>query len=476
MDPWTTPAYAAPALEAVWVIGIAVYIILQRRSAPATFAWVFALAFLPIVGIAVYFWLGPRRYERRRTRRRRAASVIERSAKMDRDILDAAHHDSQLAKMICSTVGIAGAVRHAELTIFLDGKSKYDALEEAIANASHHVHLEYYIFEPDRFGTRIRDLLVERAKAGVEVRVLVDGLGSSRTQRRFFAPLVDSGGQVRHFNEVSFARWRPRMMNFRTHRKIVVIDGSVGFTGGMNLTEVHSSEFLGEAAWRDTHLRLMGPAVAGLQRVFLEDWLYAGDDAPNADLYLPGGEHAPLADRLVQIVFSGPDENLDAIHKVFFTAIAGATERVQLTTPYFVPDETIQNALAAAALGGVDVVLLVPARGDLPLVSAAAESYYPELLESGVRIFALDEPVLHAKSLVVDDCAVVGSANTDNRSFRLNFELAAVIHDRAAADELSEAFAKDLAKARPVTREDLDERGFLRRLFSSTARLFSPLL
>jgi cardiolipin synthase len=222
---------------------------------------------------------------------------------------------------------------------------------------------------------------------------------------------------------------------------------------------------------------MRGPAVKGLQLVFFEDWLYASGTITNEANYLRGSHDVPPGDRLLQVVASGPDENLDAIHKLFFSAIAGAHERVLLTTPYFVPDEALLAALATAALRGADVQLLVPFGGDVPLVAAAARTYFPELLEIGVRVYEYGPPVLHSKTLVVDDdLAVVGTANTDNRSFRLNFEVVVANYDGDACGVLASAFESDLEHAQEITLEMLSKEPFSRRLFAASARLFSPIL
>ncbi|MBX3270640.1 MAG: cardiolipin synthase [Sandaracinaceae bacterium] len=476
-DFWWLVAVSAPPLEIAWVLVAATYIILQRRSAHATLAWIFALAFFPLFGILLYVVFGPRRFERRKKRRARALDAVMRTTRVDSHPSEEPRLGSQLVRMLERTVGRAGQPRRADLVVHYDGDAKYAALERAIAEAKRHIHLEYYIWEPDRVGTRLRDRLIERAKGGVEVRVLVDGFGSNKAHDRFWAPLREAGGQVRRFNELTLLRWRPRMVNFRTHRKIAVIDGEVGFTGGMNVADVHSREVSGDAAWRDTHVELRGPGVKGLQVVFFEDWHYAGGDAPEVDEYLPDIGPFASGDYLVQVVSSGPDEGLDAIHKLFFTSIAAAVRRVELTTPYFVPDETMLSALMSAALGGVDVTVLVPEGGDAPFVAAAARSYYPELLEAGVKIYEhRDPPVLHAKTLVVDDLAVIGTANTDTRSFRLNFEVVVAIHDPRVADALSQKLREDLERSRRVTLSAMRRAPLHRRLYSSTARLFSPLL
>ncbi len=475
-DLWWLIAASLPPLEIAWVVFVAVYVVLQRRSAPATMAWIFALAFFPLIGLALYLVIGPRRYERRKKRRARALAAVGRTTRLD-ETADLGPAATQLCRLLERAGGRTGKPRRAQLRVFYDGKAKYDALEAAIAGATQHIHLEYYIWEPDRIGTRLRDRLVERAKAGVEVRVLLDGFGSSKAVDRFWLPLRQAGGRLRRFNELTLLKWRPRMVNFRTHRKIAIIDGKVGFTGGMNVSDVHTSEHSGDAAWRDTHAELRGSAVKGLQFVFLEDWHYAGGGGPDLDPYLPPEEELEDGPHLVQVVSSGPDENLDAIHKLFFTSIAGATKRVQLTTPYFVPDETTLSALTSAALGGVEVTVLVPEGGDAPFVAAAARTYYDELLEAGVKIYEHpDPPVLHAKTLVADELAVIGTANTDNRSFRLNFEVVIAIHDAGIADELAARFADDLARSRALTLDALEKEPLARRLYSSVARLFSPLL
>ncbi len=467
--------------EIGWFITISIYILLQRRSAAATFAWIFALAALPVVGFGLYFFFGPRKFSKRKKRRIEATQITEASARATQQEAHFDPHEAQLVRMLSLAVGWAGLPRQAKVELFFSGKDKFDALEREIANAQHHIHLEYYIWEPDELGTRLRDRLAERAREGIQVRVLVDGFGSNKSHDRFWSSLRAAGGEVRRFNELSFAHWRPRMANFRTHRKIVVCDGCVAFTGGMNVTRVHSEEFVGEKAWRDTHLLLRGEAAQGLAKVFFEDWIYAGGNVDNFERYLPHAatnrpDKGEASESLVQIVSSGPDEDINAIHKLFAHALASATRYVELTTPYFVPDETICDLLQTAAIGGVDVKLLVPESGDQPLVAAAARSYYPELIEAGVRIFEIESPVLHAKTLVVDDLAIVGTANTDNRSFRLNFEVAAAIHDRKIASMLRDVFARDLQGAQPVSLLELQNLPVTRRLASSFARLFSPIL
>jgi cardiolipin synthase len=360
------------------------------------------------------------------------------------------------------------------------GARTFDAIFEAIREARDHIHLEYYIFEPDQTGTALRDLLIERAREGVTVRLLLDALGSKRIGRRFMAPMLEAGVEVALFHDTRIGRRLRPVTNYRTHRKIVVCDGRVGFTGGVNITDQEDRRIRPDA-YHDAHLRIEGSAVRWLQTTFLEDWTYATGEDPRRinktlDMLmprLPGNGGA--GDIPVQIVTSGPDSALEAIHRMHVAAIHSASYRAWLTTPYFVPGEPALMALTSAALRGVDVRLLVPRRSDSLIVSAAARSYYDELIAAGVKIWEYKARMLHSKTLVVDDhCAMIGTANFDNRSFRLNFEVCAVIYGPALAKPLGAQFETDLHSAAAVRAQQ--DQAFAHRLGDATARLFSPLL
>jgi cardiolipin synthase len=276
---------------------------------------------------------------------------------------------------------------------------------------------------------------------------------------------------------ISTAYHRTRLMNFRTHRKIAVIDGRTGYTGGMNITRVQSAEFAGAAAWRDTHLRLTGAAVAGLQETFLQQWNYINKRTLYADSLYPAAIEAGAIP--VQVVRSGPVGGGQPIRDTLVSALYAARRHAFITTPYLIPDETLLTALRTAVLRGVDVRLLVPVRGDSRLVTAAARSYHGELLDAGVRLYEYGPPMLHAKTAVIDDWyALIGSCNLDPRSFKLNFEVAAAVYDPARARTLTEWFSEDLAGARELTARALAERerNPARRLLVSAARIASPLL
>ncbi|HEY4241450.1 MAG TPA: cardiolipin synthase [Kofleriaceae bacterium] len=464
---WLGTGFAISALV------MAVVIVQQRRSPAATIAWLLVLSLLPIVGWLVYRFIGPLRLERKKLRRRVTRAMVE-EALGTVDALDAASpaHRGQLAR-VAIAAGEAPPLRGTAVALFTEGDATYAAISAAIAAAQHHVHLEYYIWEPDETGTQLRDQLVARATAGVEIRVIVDGSGSSHAHGSFWAPLRAAGGRVAVFNPVRLLRVRRPRVDFRLHRKSVICDGAIGFVGGTNVTNDESVARAGDAAWRDTHLRLEGPAVRVLQRIFAEDWLYAAGEELAMDercfprLGAAGGD-------TVQIVASGPDLATFAIHKLFFAAINQATSRIWLTTPYFVPDDAILTALVSAALRGVDVRILVPARGDSRLVDMAARSYFPDVIAAGARVYEYTPRFIHAKTFVIDDdVSIVATANLDNRSFRLDFEIAAVVYGAARNAELAAIFDADLAHACALA---APPTGFWPRLGQSAARLLSPLL
>jgi cardiolipin synthase len=465
----------AIALEVVWVLVMSGYILLERRPPLATLAWIVSMATLPVLGFLVYYFVGPRRLDRKRTRRAIARSskrATSRGALPERTSVEETlgGTGARLAAVAAGTQQ-SPPLPATDVQLYDLGSHAYDDIIAAISAAQHHVHLEYYILNDGVVAQRIRAALIERATAGVQVRLLFDGLGTSRLGS-YLQPLRTAGVEVARFGP----RMRPGFVNFRTHRKIVICDGATGFTGGMNIDDCHDESVVGvDEGWRDTQVRIRGDAVLPLAVAFLEDWQYATDIVLDGPEYLP-----PLnerGDKLVQICASGPDANPQSIHAVFFTAISTARYRVWISTPYFVPDESLQEALIAAALRGVDVRVLVPGTSDHRVVDAAARSYFPELLSAGVTIHAFGPPALHAKTMVVDDdAAIVGTANIDNRSLRLNFEVMAVCYGRAAVSALAEMFERDLTKSRPITKDDLARDSIGARLFSGAARLFSPML
>lgn len=472
-------------LSLAWSLYIAVlsvWIVMQKRAPVSTMSWILSLALLPFAGFVIYYFLGPQRLKKQRLKRLR--SRAGERADQDLALLREAAQSAPEALRQMAALGTAACglpVSSATSVELLSGGARaFDSIFEAVRGARDHIHLEYYIFEPDQIGTALRDLLVQKAGEGVTVRLLVDALGSQRLGHKFLAPLEAAGAEVVFFHDTRIGRRLRPVTNYRTHRKIVVCDGAIGFTGGVNITDEEDMRTRKDA-YHDVHLRIEGSAVRWLQTTFLEDWAYTTGQYPSdknralphlLPQLLPDMEAGDIA---VQVVTSGPDTTLEPIHRMHVAAINASTQRAWLTTPYFVPGEPALMALTSAALRGVDVRLLVPRRSDSLIVSAAARSYYDELIAAGVKVWEYKARMLHSKTLVVDDnCAMAGTANFDNRSFRLNFEVMAVVYGPALAGPLAAQFETDLRSSAAV-RAHRPQR-FLMRLADSTARLFSPLL
>jgi cardiolipin synthase len=456
---------ALSVLWAAYLIGLSVWIVLQKREPIATLSWIMSLALLPYVGLLIYYFFGPQRIHRQRLKRVRAkAGLAPEDAHAD------AEPPGSLQRLAQGCGGYPPS-HCTRATLLVDGGETYDALVAAIAGARDHVHLEYYIFEPDTTGARIRDALVAKAREGIKVRLLLDAIGSGRMTKTFLAPLLAAGGEVAWFHPFRLARfWRPRTNNLRSHRKIVVVDGAVGFTGGINITDDENPAVRNDA-YHDLHVRMEGDVVRWLQLAFVEDWVYAGGTLPREPTLWPAAELGAIR---AQVLPAGPDSSWEAIHRLMIAAIYQARARVWLATPYFVPGEAARMALTSAAQRGLDVRVLVPRMSDSKLVTAAARSYYSELLRAGIRVYEFPR-MLHAKALLLDDdCCVLGSSNFDYRSFRLNFELCVLFEDAVLASRLSEVLTADLALSTEIYRPR--HRPFLPRLAEAGARLLSPLL
>ena len=451
----------------VWLGG---WIVLQKRAPAATLGWLLALAALPYVGFLVYYVLGPQRIKRQRVRRARSRVALPPA---EGTVEEA--ESRELSRLAQATTGLP-ITTATSVRLLVDGAATYDALLADIRQAQHQIHLEYYIYSPDVTGTLLRDALVERARNGVVVRLLLDALGSSHCPRRFFAPLLAAGGELAWFHPMRFGRiWKRPWLNLRSHRKIVVIDGRVGFTGGINVTD-EENERLRSDAYRDLHLRLEGDSVRSLQQVFVEDWAYATgtrEFIASVAQVMPPARHGTVN---AQVLTSGPDSPWEAIHRLHVGAINAARKRLWLVTPYFVPGTAAMMALTSAALAGLDVRILVPRRSDSRVVTFAARSYFDDLLMAGVKIYEYGPRMLHSKAMLVDDdLAIIGSANFDARSFRLNFEVSVMFADAGIAGELAALIAAEFASA-PRVREQRGRSLWTVRLPEALARLLSPVL
>lgn len=455
------------------------WVLLTRRRQPAaSVAWILAIVALPYLGGVLYLFFGINRVQRRKATKQAAnRSVAEHAPSLTAYETDAEHplNDLQerlrrLAQRACGTAPTTGN----RIDVLADTNVTLRRIEEAILSAQASIHLEYYIWRPDRTGTRVRDLLIQKARDGVKVRFLYDGFGSLWLTRSFLNPMREAGISLASFlpGQSFRERWS---LNLRNHRKIVVVDGHTGFAGGMNIGD----EYLGRnkkfGFWRDTHLQFQGPTVLQLQRVFEEDWYFAtGEELTGPSVYPPPRETGSV---VAQVVSGGPDDDLRTFHALMFAAINEARERVTLATSYFVPTDALATALETAANRGVRVRLLLAGRSAHRWLVLAGRSYYDSLLQAGVEIYEYRRGILHCKTLTVDGCwSLVGSANFDPRSLLLNFEVALAIYDARIADELEQHFEHDIGHARLMRRELWDRRP-LRDVFAeNVCRLFSPVL
>ncbi len=483
------PRWAVEVVFVAYAIAATGIVVLERRHPSATFAWVLALIFVPVFGLLAYWTIGrqPVRTHRRRRRRRQlnAGEAMRQMANLHNLPPELSGPQRGLVQLALRTA--AAPLRRADrVDLVAAGASAWDSLATDIRRAEHSIHLEFYTWRDDTTGRKMIDLLIERARSGVRVRVLYDHLGSLTTPARHFAPLVEAGGRVERFAPLR-APWlrRPRA-NFRNHRKIVALDWQVGYVGGLNIAD----EYLGTDArgsrWEDLFARIEGDAVLGLQGIFLEDWYeVTGETIEIPKEARPAWRHGDppaytlqeSSGALVQIIPSGPDVTVaSAIASQFTAAIACSHQRCWLATPYFIPDEPLKLTLRTAALRGVDVRILLPRQGDVRLVALASRTYHESLLEAGCRIFEYPE-MLHSKYLVVDDSlAAIGSANMDVRSFYLNYEVTAMFYDDKVNDQLATLFRSDLEHCEQVSREALRQRRPIQRISESVARVLSPLL
>jgi cardiolipin synthase len=447
------------------------FVLLSKRVPQAKIAWILGIFGFPWVGAFLYLTLGRNRLKRKVVvlQRRR----VQRFAEVDR-LLQQCAVTPGAAECIAPVATVAEeagssraprAVPGNEFTLLASGPDAYASAREAITEARHHVHVVVYIFKDDRTGLRVIEGLVAAARRGVEVRVLFDGLGSLRTRRSVFDPLEEAGGRVAAFLPLNTLL----RVNLRNHRKLLVVDGTTAFTGGMNVGD----EYALHGDWHDVHGRVRGPVVPSLQRLFAEDWYFATEELIDASVYYPATP--PAGDVPVQVLASGPDQEQPLAEEEMFALLASARKSVDVMTPYLVPTEPIEAALKSAARRGRRVRLLMGEKIDHRLVRWAGDSYLPSLLEAGVETW-LHPAMIHGKVVIVDDRVVsYGSTNLDARSLRLNFELNLTMAHGPTAERFVQHMNSEIAASRRLTPEDLVCR-FPTRFMRSAAHLLSPLL
>ncbi|QDU20461.1 cardiolipin synthase [Urbifossiella limnaea] len=471
-------------LEVVVTVGTLLSVLHLKREPMSAIAWSLAVILLPLVGPLMFFVFGYqtisrpiRRKQHRRKKYLSLAADVPAEAKTGEGAPGpraVPRRWEVLAKLAHHPEGFPVTAGN-RVELYHLGETAYAAMLAAIAEAKHHVHIEFFIFRPDESGRRFVAALTLAARRGVEVRFLYDSVGSHSTSQRLFKAIVAAGGKVSGFLPLLNPVYRFRV-NLRNHRKILVVDGRVGFTGGLNIGDEYVGKVPQFGHWRDTHLRVEGPAVESLQRVFLEDWHFATEEAARGPAYYP--VHLPHpGTSLVQIVHSGPDAEHKAVRESYFAGILRGRKRVWIASPYYVPDAGVRDALVLAGRAGVDVRLLCLFRPDHWVAFLAARYYWPELLAAGVKVYQYARGMMHSKYLLVDgEWASVGSANLDNRSLLLNYEANALIYDAKVVAELEAEFLNDLEWSVRIDPEVFAARPAAARLAENAARLLSPIL
>lgn len=452
----------------------------SRRNVHATLAWFFAILAIPYGGALAYLVLGNPNV-RRIGRQRRAVGesvrrMFQRLKAVPGDLEGLAGHagGQSLLVMVASLTGIP-PFRGNRVELLTPNVTAMKTILDALRKAERSIWVEFYIIRNDATGWEFLEILAAKAKAGIEVRLLYDGIGSLGLDAKRLAAITAAGGHCEAFLpfNVLKRRWATHLRN---HRRIIVVDGRVGYVGSLNVGDEYSGSarrMVGER-FRDTHLELEGPAVEGIAQIFSEDWLFATEElltweAPRIKEQGNGS--------LVALVPSGPHQEHNAHALAYFSGITCALKKCYITSPYFIPDEPMLQALLSASWRGVDVRLLLPYRSDVKLVAAAARSYYAVLIRAGVRIFEYERAILHSKTVVVDGLwGLVGSANMDIRSFDYNFEIGALVWDPHFAARLEKDFLRDQVVSREITLEDIHRRTFSTRLGLGVVRLLSPLL
>ena len=475
-------------VESIYVILLIIVctrIIYDTSSGPKTLAYLLFAIFVPLIGILFYFFFGIN-YRKRLIYTKKLIKDIDLQLQIEEKVvilskrnikanLDEIENVKGLVKLLVND-SLSPLTIGNKVKILLNGENKFPEVIEALQAAKHHIHIEYYIYENDGIGNLIKDVLIQKAKEGVEVRLIYDDFGSRSIRKKLVKELRENGVEAYPFNKVRLLYLANRL-NYRNHRKIIIVDGSCAFIGGINVSDKYINKGEKEGLfWRDTHLRIDGTGMYQLQYLFLCDWNFCSGQKIEFDwVYFNAQQYSENI--MVQIAASGPDSPTSTIMLSLLKAIALAEEEILITTPYFIPGESILDSLKVAALGGVSVKILAPGISDSRLVNAAAWSNYGDLLDAGVEIYLYQKGFIHAKTIVVDRLvSIIGTANMDFRSFDLNFEVNAIIYDRESGEKMSGVFYEDIQDADQIQGEAWKSRPLYKQLPEKIARLVSPLL
>lgn len=448
-----------------------------KRSPVRTISWILVISLLPYIGIFFYLVFGRSYHRQKRISNKIKRKITNRAKKQAINHVDLTKHpivekNIKLVNLIGKTSEL-GVYGNNEIEIFTKGKKLLDKMLEDISNAKDHIHAEYFIIETDETGNTFKEALIKKAQEGVDVKVIYDDIGSWKLKRSTIRDMKRAGIKMQSFFKIRFPYFTSKI-NYRNHRKILVIDGTIGYLGGFNIADRYTKG-LEWGIWRDTHLRLEGDAVSGLQHTFIYDWLYITKRLHTNKRFFP--QTNITTQTAVQIGISGPDMENESIMQAYCMAISNAKKYVYIQTPYFLPNESILNAIESAALAGVEIKLMIPFRSDEKISYEASMSYMGSILKAGVEVYQYTKGFIHSKTIVIDDeIAIIGSANIDLRSFEQNFEVSAFIYNETHSKHLKELFMGDMKVSKKLSYFKWSNRPLLRKFIQALARLLSPIL
>ena len=465
--------YTYLVIYAATVILILGIVLAENRNPVKSLAWITVLLLLPIVGIILYIFFGrnirnTRMISRRNRRRLKRAERYRNPDLSSLGLREQTQQQIKLARSLCDAQFFPGN----DIRVFTSGQAKMAALEADLKGAKRYINLQYYIFTDDNTGRRIAKILMDKAQEGVKVRVIYDHVGSFRTRNNFWRRMKKAGVECHPFFKVTLPVFGSRI-NWRNHRKLVVIDGTVGYVGGMNIADRYIDGGKNFKSWRDAHLRLTGPAVRSLQYSFAVDWNFMG--MPLIEGEVP--ETPENGEAGAQLVTSGPMSSWSNDELIYQRAIASAQKRIFIQTPYFLPTDGLLKALQTAALARVDVRIILPQRSDSRMLDYASFSYIAECLRSGIKIYLYEPGMMHAKTMIIDDeVSAVGSTNFDFRSFEHNFEGNMFVYSRQFNERMTSIFMGDLRHSRRLLPSQWARRSYRHKAAESIVRLLSPIL
>ena len=473
LDSWL--AILLTVAYALMIIASVIVVLRENRNPIRALSWVIALVFLPIVGLVFYLFFGRSLRGMHMISRHNKRKILREHSprRINLNSLDLSAEHRNLVKLAHNLCRAPFTVNN-EIDIFTDGISKFESLKRDLENARESILLQYYIFLDDKIGTEISDILIRKAKAGIKVKVIYDHIGSFSAKKSFFTNMERAGVQTHPFFRVNFPHFANRI-NWRNHRKIVVIDGSIGYIGGMNIADRYVNGLPNGEVWRDTHFRVTGDIVESLVYYFAIDWNFLKKEP-----YVP--EVTPKLNVNsnsvgVQLVTGGPTERWNNLTLCFLRAISSARRTIYIQTPYFLPTDGLLSALQAAALAKVDVRIMMPRNTDSRLLHYASFSYISECLKSGIKVYLYEPGMLHAKAMIIDDMFVTaGSTNFDFRSFENNFECNLLIYDENINRKMRDIFFEDVAQSTKLTLDRWKRRPLYHRFLESLLRLVSPIL